>query len=86
MRGIAATAGTWSDMLKQNGDLLLMERLAIVPCAKLANPALHMARADSTCNYDNMCGIAETAGAWSELRACAGATAPPIAAPRPVRP
>ena len=34
------------------------------PCAKLGNPALHMARADSTCNYDNMRGVAETAGAW----------------------
>ena len=35
-----------------------------------------------TCNY----GIAETAGAWSELRACAGATAPPSPLPVPVPP
>ena len=56
MRGIAGTAGTWSDMIAPTDVLHSSCWDLRGPCAKLGNPASHMARAASTCNYDNMRG------------------------------
>ena len=53
---------------KKNGDRhLLLDGICAGHVQNWLIPPLHMARADSTCNYDNMRGIAETAGAWSDL-------------------